>query len=100
MKPVNKFECDKTKARSNLRKHGIRFSEGCRIFDGHTLTSPSSQNSEVSEARYLTVGTLSSDVTVVLVWTRRLSHVRVISVRKASQKERDQFHAYIKKAIN
>lgn len=100
MRRTNKFECDKTKARSNFDKHAIRFSEGCRIFDGHTLTAPSSQNSAAGEERFLSIGTLSHGVIVVLVWTKRLSHVRVISVRMARQKERDQFHAHIKKATS
>lgn len=100
MKRANKFECDKSKGRSNFEKHGIRFSEGCRIFDGHTLTSPSKQNADLNEERYVSIGSLNSTTAVVVVWTRRLDNMRVISVRKARRDERDRFHAHIQKAIN
>lgn len=100
MKRANKFECDKGKAKANFRKHGIRFSEGCRIFEGHTLTSPSKQNADLDEERYVSIGRLDNETAAVVIWTRRISNVRVISVRKASRNERDRFYAYIQKAIN
>lgn len=100
MKHANKFECDKSKARSNFQKHGIRFTEGCRIFDGHALTLPSKQNADTKEERYVTIGALSDQIAAIVIWTRRVDHVRVISVRKASRQERERFHAHIQKTIN
>lgn len=100
MKRANKFECDKGKAWSNYEKHLIRFTEGCRIFDGHALTLPSNQNTAGGELRYITLGALNNETAAVLVWTKRQSYIRVISVRKASRKEREMFHAHIQKAIN
>lgn len=100
MKPKYTFECDKPKARSNLVKHGLRFTEGCRIFDGHVLTAPSPQNGESKEARYITIGVLDTKTAAVMVWTDRARRIRVISVRKASQKEREKYYAYIKKTTN
>jgi uncharacterized DUF497 family protein len=100
LKPANKFECNKTKARSNFQKHGIRFTEGCRIFEGHSLTLPSNQNSDLREVRYNTIGVLDAETVAIVVWTIRISYIRVISVRKASRKEREKFYAYIKKSIN
>ncbi|WP_018987177.1 BrnT family toxin [Methylophilus methylotrophus] len=100
MVSVNKFECDKTKARSNLVKHGLRFTEGCRIFDGLTLTAESKHNQEIKERRFVTIGALDDQSTAVLVWTERKGNIRVISVRKASQKEREAYYAHIKKTIN
>lgn len=100
MKRANTFECDKSKARSNFKKHGIRFTEGCRIFDGHALTLSSKQNADTKEERYVTIGALTDQIAAVVVWTKRLGHVRVISVRSASREERERFHAHIKKTIN
>ena len=100
MESVNKFECDKVKARSNFKKHGLRFTEGCRIFGGHTLTGESKQNEVSTEKRYVTIGMLDKKTAAVVVWTDRLGNVRVISVRKAHQKERDRYYAHIKKTIN
>jgi uncharacterized DUF497 family protein len=97
---VHKFECDKVKARSNFQKHKIRFTEGCRIFEGHTLTSESIQNSTVNETRYITIGVLNPEVAAVVVWTKRQNNIRVISVRTASSQERKRFDAHIKNATN
>jgi uncharacterized protein len=100
LKSTNKFECNKTKARSNFQKHGVRFTEGCRIFEGHVLTVPSNQNSDSGETRYTTIGVLDAETVAIVVWTMRFNHIRVISARKASRKEREKYYAHIKKSIN
>lgn len=100
MSSLNKYECDKTKARSNYHKHGLRFTEGCRIFEGIILTSESKQPSIPNERRYITIGALDKQTAAVLVWTERKGNIRVISVRKASPKEREAYYVHIKKAIN
>lgn len=100
MQPVNKFECNKDKARSNFKKHELRFTEGCQIFDGHTLTAESNNNSGLAEKRFVSIGVLNSQIAAVVVWTDRFGHIRVISVRKASRKERERYNAYIKKQVN
>lgn len=97
---VNRFECDKNKARINLKKHKLRFTEGCRVFEGHTLTAPGNKGPTGSEVRFFTMGSLPGGLTLVIVWTQRGGNVRVISVRKASKKEREQFHAHIAKTLN
>lgn len=98
--PVHRFECDKRKAGSNFRKHGLRFTDGCRAFAGHTLTAPSKQNVGDREHRYVTIGALSDGLAAVVVWTRRVNSIRIISVRKARRTEREQFNAYIAKALS
>jgi uncharacterized DUF497 family protein len=97
---VNTFECDKTKAKSNYKKHTLRFTEGCRIFSGHTLTAQSNQNDDLSEERYLSIGALDDDTTVVVVWVQRARNIRVISVRKARKNERENYYAHIKRTVN
>lgn len=100
MSRVHKFECDKAKARSNFQKHKIRFTEGCRIFESHTLTLSSSQNVTAIEDRYITIGVLSREIAAVVIWTKRQGNIRVISVRKASIQERNKYDAHIKNATN
>ncbi len=97
---LNKFECDKNKARINFQKHGIKFTEGSRIFDGHVLTAPSYLNSNLTENRFVSIGALENRKAVVVIWTKRIECIRVISVRAARTKEKDQYNAYIEKKIN
>lgn len=99
-RPIHRFECDKRKARSNFHKHGLRFTDGCRVFAGHTLTAPSKQNVSDREHRYVTIGALSDGLAAVVVWTRRVDSIRIISVRKARRYEREQFNAHIAKALS
>ena len=100
MKSANTFECDKTKARKNHQKHRIKFTEACRIFEGHALTGPSPQNSNLNEERFISIGILDVDTAALVVWTKRNNNIRVISARKASSKEREHYYANIKKTIN
>ena len=100
MQPANKFECDKDKAKSNFQKHEMRFTEGCRIFDGHILTAESNKNSNMEENRFVSIGVLNEQTAAVVVWTDRSGLIRVISVRKANRKERERYNAYIKKQVN
>ena len=97
---VNTFVCDKSKARSNFQKHGLRFTEACRIFEGLTLTSESKQNADSREMRYVSIGALDEESAAVVVWTERARDIRVISSRKASRKERKRYNDHIKKTIN
>lgn len=93
---MNRFECDKGKARSNYAKHGVRFTEAGRaIQSAHTLTGRSPQSGELDEERNLSITTLADGRTVVMVWTPRNGHVRIISVRRARKNEKEALNAYL-----
>lgn len=95
---MNRYECDKLKARSNYSKHGIRFTEAARaLTSSHTLTGRSPQSDELNEERNLSITTLGDGRAIVLVWTPRRGNVRVISVRHARQREREALNAYLQK---
>ena len=93
---MNTFECDKGKARSNHIKHGARFTEaGKAIKTAHALTGRSPQSGELSEERNLSITTLPDGRAVVMVWAPRNGNVRVISVRRARQSEKEALNAYL-----
>lgn len=93
---MNRFECDKNKARSNYKKHGVRFTEaGKAIKSAHTLTGRSPQSNNLSEERNLSITTLADGGAVVMVWTPRNGHVRIISVRRARKNEKEALNAYL-----
>jgi len=95
---MNRFECDKNKARSNHMKHGVRFTDaGKAIKSAHTLTGRSPQSDDLSEERNLSITTLADGRAVVVVWTPRNGHVRIISVRRARKNEKEALHAYLQK---
>lgn len=93
---MNKFECDKDKARSNYTKHGVRFTEAGRaIKSAHSLTGRSQQSGTVDEERNLSITTLEDGRAVVMVWTPRNGNVRIISVRRARKSEKEALNAYL-----
>jgi uncharacterized protein len=93
---MNRFECDKGKARANYIKHGVRFTDAGRAFNSqHSLTGISFQSGELSEERNLSITKLADGRTIVIVWTPRKGNVRIISVRHARKSEREAFNAYL-----
>ena len=97
---MNTFECNKNKARSNFEKHSLRFTEACRMFNGHVLTLPSQNSNNFIEKRFITIGKINSQTAITVIWTNREQNIRVISARKASKKERGRYDTYIQKTIN
>lgn len=93
---MNKFECDKDKARSNYRKHGVRFTDAGRALNSaYSLTGRSAQSDELNEERNLSIAKLTDGRSVVIVWTPRNGNVRIISVRRARKSEKEALNAYL-----
>ena len=86
------FEFDPSKARVNLRKHGVSFShaeQALRDPMAFTIEDPDSQ----SEQRFVTLGQESLGRVLVVIHTQRGERTRLISARKASHGEADRYHA-------
>jgi hypothetical protein len=95
---MNKFECDKAKARMNYAKHRIRFTDAARaIKSSYSLTERSPQSDAKGEERNLSITKLVNGRAILVVWTPRDENVRIISVRSARTKEREAFNAYLQK---
>jgi len=83
------FEWDPNKAASNLRKHGARFAEAVTVFeDDAMLTMP---GDDPDEERFVALGMGSLGRILVVVYTVRGDHVRIISARKATRRERAEY---------
>jgi uncharacterized DUF497 family protein len=86
------IEFDPAKARANLRKHGVSFSDAEQVLrDPQALTI---EDPEVeSERRFITLGMDSLGRILVVVHTPRGFNTRLISARKASPAEAHHYHA-------
>lgn len=95
---MNKFECDKGKARMNRNKHGVRFTDAGRaINSGYSLTKWSPQSRALGEERNLSITKLVNGRVIVVIWTPRDGNVRIISVRYARKNEKEALNAYLKR---
>ena len=84
----DRFEWDDTKAASNLSKHEVSFDDACRaVDDPHAIEY---LQDDVAEERTLIVGTAEGRVLAV-VYTERGTHRRIISARKATKGEQDDY---------
>lgn len=91
------FEWDPAKARANLRKHGVAFSEASTVFGsplGITVYDP--DHSEV-EDRYLTVGVSRAGRTLMVAHTHRGERIRIISARELTRAERQAYEDEVKR---
>lgn len=78
------FEYDPAKSRSNKEKHGIDFEEARSLWlDDRQVEFPSN---EPKEERYLVIGMIKGRIWTAIV-TYRDGNIRIISVRRARQKE-------------
>ena len=79
---------DSDKRDMTLIERGLDFGRAAEIFAGRHFTAEDVRK-DYSERRYITLGTLDGRM-VVMVWTPRGEVRRIISMRKAN--EREQAH--------
>jgi uncharacterized DUF497 family protein len=84
------FEWDPAKAASNERKHGIPFEVAALVFeDDERIDRLDSELSE-EEERWNAIG-LADGFEIYVVYTIREEVIRLISARKASRHEREEY---------
>jgi uncharacterized protein len=86
-----RIEYDPIKREVTLESRGLDMADAILIFEGRTLTRQDIRN-DYGEKRFITVGFLA-DRMVILVWTRRGTARRIISLRKANDREERDFTA-------
>lgn len=87
------FEWDDNKARINLQKHGVSFEEAQTVFcDENALLIDDPDHSE-DEERFIILGLSSTARLLVVCHCYRASEtvIRIISARKATRKEAQQY---------
>lgn len=80
-----RYEWDQKKNQANQIKHGLDFEDAPLVLSGD-IVSFEDDRSDYGEWRLITLGTLSGRV-VVVVHTPRGDITRIISMRKANERE-------------
>lgn len=83
------FTWSETKRAANLKAHGLDFVDAPRVFEGVTFTFKDDRFS-YGEQRYITLGLLAG-VPVSMAHTETKHEIRVISFRKATNREANIF---------
>lgn len=87
------YEWDETKRQSNLNRHNLDF-KNIGEFDWDTAVVEIDRRREYGELRLVAYG-LQRDRLTVLVFTHRGENVRVISWRKANDREKRAYDGKI-----
>lgn len=90
-----KFEQDREKEKTNIKKHGVTFEQASFVFaDRYALNKYDEEHSE-DEDRWIILGKSFNEVLLLVVHTFRnkdgVEYTRIISARKATKKEKQAY---------
>lgn len=83
------YQWDRDKAIANLRKHGIDFADAVSVFSDDLAITISDERFD--EERFVTIGVDAFGRILIVVYTLRDEEIRIISARKATRQERQQY---------
>jgi uncharacterized DUF497 family protein len=84
------FEWDEQKAERNQSKHSVSFEFATRAFDDENRVTVIDNRRDYGETRYITLAKIDNRLYVV-AFTLRSSIIRLISARKANNKEAKRY---------
>ncbi len=83
------FSFDEEKRRLTLEKRGLDFADATDVFLGHHVTIEDDRQ-DYGEQRFNTFGFLHGRA-VIVTWTPRADGIRIISLRKANDREQARY---------
>lgn len=83
------IEFDATKRDQTLTERGLDFARAAEVFAGRHFTVEDARE-DYGESRYITVGKLDGRM-VIMVWTPRGEARRIVSMRKANDREQTRY---------
>lgn len=82
------FECDREKAKKNLRRHKVSFEEAMTVFYDPLSATFDDPDHSIDEERLITIGYSSHGRLLFVSHTERGEAIRIISARPATANER------------
>jgi len=90
-----KFEWDEAKNRANIHKHGFDFADAQEVFRG-LIIADLDDREDYEEIRWVGLGLIRGRIVHIVFTERNPETIRVISLRKATRREKAQFQKIIK----
>ena len=85
------FEWGNAKAVANLRAHGVSFELAKTVFQDPFAIERLDDRQDYGEERFVTVGMAEGNVVLFVAYTEREGRIRIISARRATQYEQDDY---------
>jgi uncharacterized protein len=91
-----RFEWDRQKAASNVRKHGLTFEEASTVFRDPLAIIFDDEDHSAAEHREIMIGHNHNGRLVIVCFTEKAEGlIRIISARLATKKEREKYEENI-----
>jgi uncharacterized DUF497 family protein len=87
------IDFDPGKRNKTLSERGLDFARADEVFAGVHFTGEDTRE-DYAESRYITIGKLDGRM-VVMVWTPRGEARRIISMRKANEREQARYAQHL-----
>ncbi|TMH23647.1 MAG: BrnT family toxin [Betaproteobacteria bacterium] len=88
-----RFTWDPNKERRNKRKHGVGFQEATTVFGDALAVTVSDPDHSIGEERLVTVGQSTAGRLLVVYHVEQGDTIRIISARRATVHERQDYEA-------
>jgi hypothetical protein len=85
------FEWHKAKAEANFRRHGVSFDLAKTVFKDPFAIERLDDREEHGEERFVIIGAAEGRVLLFVAYTDREERIRIISARRATQNEQDDY---------
>ena len=86
-----KFDWDVNKAKANVKKHKIPFTEAQTVFDDDFTVTVFDEKHSIEEKRFITIGRSASGRLIIICHTFKENKIRIISARKPTKAEREDY---------
>jgi hypothetical protein len=87
-----RFQYDPDKAAANLKKHGVSFADAEGVLEDPLAIIVEDADAQ-GERRFVAIGLGSAGELLVVVYSERGGEYRLISARRPTRKERNQYES-------
>ncbi len=85
------FEWHDAKAEANLQAHGVSFDLAKTVFKDPFAVERLDDREDHGEQRFVIIGMAEGHVVLFVAYTEREERIRIISARRATQNEQDDY---------
>jgi uncharacterized DUF497 family protein len=85
------FEWHDAKAEANLQAHGVSFDLAKTVFRDPFAVERLDDREDCGEGRFVIIGMAQGNVVLFVAYTEREGRMRIISARRATQNEQDDY---------
>jgi uncharacterized protein len=85
------FEWDDLKAKANWNAHGVSFELARTVFRDPFAIERLDDRQDYGEQRFIIIGMAEGEVILFVAYTERQDRIRIISARRATQHEQDDY---------